>query len=57
MKEIIQEGFDKKTVEKIIGLIDFNGTKEDSSIGVKISDRNFDKGRRYPITNSWKPNI
>ena len=57
-KEIIQEGFDKKTVEKIIGLIDFNEYKRrQAPLGVKISDRNFDKGRRYPITNSWKPNI
>ena len=58
VKEIIQEGFDKKTVEKIIGLIDFNEYKRrQAPLGVKISDRNFDKGRRYPITNSWKPNI
>ena len=47
-----------KTVEKIIGLIDFNEYKRrQAPLGVKISDRNFDKGRRYPITNSWKPNI
>jgi len=58
VKEIIQEGFDEKTVEKIIGLIDFNEYKRrQAPLGVKISDRNFDKGRRYPITNSWKPNI
>ena len=57
-KEIIQEGFDEKTVEKIIGLIDFNEYKRrQAPLGVKISGRNFDKGRRYPITNSWKPNI
>ena len=44
--------------EKIIGLIDFNEYKRrQAPLGVKISDRNFDKGRRYPITNSWKPNI
>ncbi len=58
VKEIIEEGFDKKTVEKIIRLIDFNEYKRrQAPLGVKISDRNFDKGRRYPITNSWKPNI
>ena len=58
VKEIIEEGFDKKTVEKIIGLIDFNEYKRrQAPLGVKISDRNFDKGRRYPITNSWKPNM
>ena len=58
VKEIIQEGFDEKTVEKIIRLIDFNEYKRrQAPLGVKISDRNFDKGRRYPITNSWKPNI
>ena len=54
----IQNPFNKKTVEKIIGLIDFNEYKRrQAPLGVKISDRNFDKGRRYPITNSWKPNI
>jgi NAD+ synthase (glutamine-hydrolysing) len=58
VKEIIQEGFDEKTVKKIIGLIDLNEYKRrQAPLGVKISDRNFDKGRRYPITNSWKPNI
>ena len=58
VKEIIQEGFDEKTVEKIIGLIDFNEYKRrQAPLGVKISDRNFDKGRRYPITNLWKPNM
>mgnify|MGYP001173325937 CR=1 FL=1 len=58
VKEIIEEGFDKKIVEKIIGLIDFNEYKRrQAPLGVKISDRNFDKGRRYPITNLWKPNM
>ena len=38
VKEIIQEGFDEKTVEKVIGLIDFNEYKRrQSPLGVKIS--------------------
>ena len=27
------------------------------TVEVKISDRNFGKDRRYPITNFWKNNI
>jgi NAD+ synthase (glutamine-hydrolysing) len=54
--EIIHAGFDEKEVRRIVALIDFNEYKRrQAPLGIKISDRNFGKDRRYPITNSWKP--
>ena len=56
IQEIINEGFDEKEVRRIVSLIDFNEYKRrQAPLGIKISDRNFGKDRRYPITNSWKP--
>ena len=56
IQEIIGEGFDENEVRKIVSLIDFNEYKRrQAPLGIKISDRNFGKDRRYPITNAWKP--
>ena len=56
IQEIINEGFDEFEVRRIVSLIDFNEYKRrQAPLGIKISDRNFGKDRRYPITNSWKP--
>ena len=56
IQEIIEEGFDEEEVRKVVSLIDFNEYKRrQAPLGIKISDRNFGKDRRYPITNSWKP--
>ncbi len=56
IQEIIDAGFDEKEVRRIVSLIDFNEYKRrQAPLGIKISDRNFGKDRRYPITNSWKP--
>ena len=56
IQEIINEGFDEKEVRRIVSLIDFNEYKRrQAPLVIKISDRNFGKDRRYPITNSWKP--
>ena len=56
IQEIIEEGFDEVEVRKVVSLIDFNEYKRrQAPLGIKISDRNFGKDRRYPITNSWKP--
>ena len=55
-EEIISEGFDGDEVRRILRLIDLNEYKRRQvPIGIKISDRNFGKDRRYPITNGWKP--
>ena len=55
-EEIISEGFDGDEVRRILRLIDLNEYKRRQvPIGIKISDRNFGKDRRYPITNGWRP--
>ena len=54
--DIISKGFDEDEVRRILRLIDLNEYKRRQvPIGIKISDRNFGKDRRYPITNGWKP--
>ena len=56
IQEIINEGFDEVEVRRIVSLIDFNEYKRrQAPLGIKISDRNFGKDRRYPVTNAWKP--
>ena len=54
--DIISKGFDEDEVRRILRLIDLNEYKRRQvPIGIKISDRNFGKDRRYPITNGWRP--
>ena len=54
-EEIIRLGYDKKTVGKIIKLIDKNEYKRrQAPPGVKITPKAFGKDRRMPITNSFK---
>ena len=55
-EEIISKGYEDSEVRRILALIDFNEYKRRQvPLGIKISDRNFGKDRRYPITNKWKP--
>ena len=52
--DIVEKGFEKKTVEKIVKLIDRSEYKRrQAPIGVRITDRSFGKDRRYPITNKY----
>ena len=54
--DIIAKGYEEEEVRRILRLIDLNEYKRRQvPIGIKISDRNFGKDRRYPITNGWKP--
>ena len=51
---IIDQGFNKQTVERVIKLIDFSEYKRrQAPLGVKITPRGFGKDRRYPITNKF----
>ena len=51
---IIEQGFNKETVERVIRLIDFSEYKRrQAPLGVKITARSFGKDRRYPITNKF----
>ncbi|MBV12471.1 MAG: NAD+ synthase [Flavobacteriaceae bacterium] len=55
-EDIIIEGYEESEVRRILKLIDLNEYKRRQvPLGIKISDRNFGKDRRYPITNGWKP--
>ncbi len=53
--EIIKMGFDPKTVERVIRLVDSSEYKRrQAPPGVKITPRGLGKDRRYPITNRYK---
>ncbi len=52
--EIIEMGFDRQTVEKVIKLVDGNEYKRrQAAPGIKITHRAFGKDRRFPITNRF----
>jgi NAD+ synthase (glutamine-hydrolysing) len=54
--ELIERGFDEKTVRRIIRLVDRNEYKRrQSPPGVKITPRAFGRDRRMPITNRYNP--
>jgi len=54
-KEMLKMGFDKKTVERVIRLVDSSEYKRrQSPPGVKITPRGLGKDRRFPITNRYK---
>jgi len=52
---IVKNGFDKKTVRKVINMVDSSEYKRrQGSPGIKITPRAFGKDRRYPITSKFK---
>ncbi len=52
---IIREGFDAAVVNRVLRLVDLSEYKRrQAAIGVRISQRDFGRDRRYPITNGWK---
>ncbi len=55
VEDIVKRGFDKKSVEKVIRMIDRNEYKRrQAPIGIRITKRAFGKDRRMPITNKFK---
>ena len=55
LREIIKMGFDRKTVERVIRLVDSSEYKRrQAPPGVKITQRGLGKDRRFPITNRYK---
>jgi NAD+ synthase (glutamine-hydrolysing) len=53
--EILKMGFDRKTVERVIRLVDSSEYKRrQAPPGVKITPRGLGKDRRFPITNRYK---
>jgi len=55
LKEIIEMGFDRKTVQRVIRLVDASEYKRrQAPPGVKITPRGLGKDRRFPITNRYR---
>lgn len=53
--EILKMGFDRKTVERVIRLVDMSEYKRrQAPPGVKITPRALGKDRRFPITNRYR---
>jgi NAD+ synthase (glutamine-hydrolysing) len=53
--ELVAEGFDEATVERVLQLVDRAEYKRRQyPPGPKISVRNFGRDRRLPITNHWR---
>ncbi len=54
--EMIARGLPEKIVKEVVKLIDRAEYKrQQAAPGIKISTKNFDKDRRMPITNGFKP--
>ena len=52
--QIVAEGFDAVTVERVITLVLRNEYKRrQAPPGVRVTRRNFGKDRRYPITSGY----
>jgi len=52
--QIVNMGFDKDVVKKIITMVDSNEYKRrQAAVGIKITPRAFGKDRRMPITNRF----
>ncbi len=55
VEEIVKRGFDRKSIEKVIRMIDRNEYKRrQAPIGIRITKRAFGKDRRMPITNKFR---
>lgn len=55
MDEIIAQGFDAKTVERVMHLVDINEHKRrQAPPGVRVTARAFGRDRRYPITSGYR---
>ena len=54
-EEMLRMGFDRKTVERVIRLVDSSEYKRrQAPPGIKITPRGLGKDRRFPITNRYK---
>ncbi|MFN3692178.1 MAG: NAD+ synthase, partial [Fervidobacterium sp.] len=56
--EIIDEGFDKEVVKKVINMVNVNEYKRrQTPPGPKVTQKAFGKDRRMPITNLFKEHL
>lgn len=52
--EIVSDGFDRETVDRVVALVDRSEYKRrQAPPGVRVSAKAFGKDRRLPITNRW----
>ena len=57
-EEILAMGFERKTVERVMWLVDVSEYKRrQAPPGVKITTRAFGRDRRLPITNKYRESI
>jgi len=53
--EMVEMGFDRKTVMRVVGLVDRSEYKRrQAPVGIKITHRGLGKDRRMPITNKYR---
>ena len=56
VEDVVKAGFDRDTVEKVVGMVRRNEYKRrQSAPGVRITRRAFGRDRRYPITSGYRP--
>ena len=55
VEDVIKQGIDRETVEKVVGLVQRNEYKRrQSAPGARITRRAFGRDRRYPITSGYR---
>jgi len=55
VEEMVDMGFDRKTVLHVVGLVDRSEYKRrQAPVGIKITHRGLGKDRRMPITNKYR---
>lgn len=53
-EEIVEQGLDRKTVRRVVRLVDVNEYKRrQSAVGIRITPKAFGKDRRMPIVNHF----
>jgi len=55
LEQVVARGFDRETVEHVLGLVQRNEYKRrQSAPGVRVTRRAFGRDRRYPITSGYR---
>ena len=55
VEQVVAHGFDRETVEHVLGLVQRNEYKRrQSAPGVRVTRRAFGRDRRYPITSGYR---
>ena len=55
LEDVVSAGFDRETVERVVGMVQRNEYKRrQSAPGIRITRRAFGRDRRYPITSGHR---